>query len=61
MLVVMWTYLLFWREVVDDIEQLADLFWRLALDHVRDSFTANVPADRDIRTKNITGHELQNN
>jgi hypothetical protein len=52
----LWTYLLFWREVVDYIEQLADLFWWLALDHVCDSFTANIPADRGISIKKITGH-----
>ena len=51
---VVWAYLLFWREVVHDIEQLADLFCRLALDHVRDGFTANVPVDRGISTRNIT-------
>ncbi len=56
MVAVVQTYLLFWREVVDNIEQLADLFWRLALDHVCDGFTANVPTHRSISTKNITGH-----
>ena len=56
MVVVVWTYLLFWREVVDDIEQLAELLWRLALDHVRDGFTANVPVDRGISTRNIARH-----
>ena len=45
MVAVVYTYLLLWGEVVDDIEQLADRFWRLALDHVRDGFTANVPTD----------------
>ena len=56
MVVAVWTYLLFWREVVDDIEQLAELLWRFALDHVCDGFTANVPVDRGISTRNITRH-----
>ena len=36
------TYLLLGREVVHDVEELADLLGRLALDHIRHSLAANV-------------------
>ena len=36
------TYLLLRSEVVDDVEELANLLGRLALDHVRHSLAANV-------------------
>jgi hypothetical protein len=34
--------LLFGREVVDDVEELANFFRCLSLDHVRDGLTTNV-------------------
>lgn len=34
--------LLFWGEVVLDVEGLADLLWRLALDHVCDGLAADI-------------------
>lgn len=40
--------LLFRREVVLDVERLADLLWRLALDHVGDSLAADVEKRLDV-------------
>lgn len=40
--------LLFGREVVLDIEGLADFFRRLALDHVGDSLAADVEQSLDV-------------
>ena len=40
--------LLFGREVILDIEGLADLFGRLALDHVGDSLAADVEQSLDV-------------
>lgn len=39
---------LFWREVVLDVEGLANLLWRLALDHVRDGLAADVEERLDV-------------
>ena len=35
-------YLFLRGEIVDDIEELADLLWALSLDHVGNSLTANI-------------------
>ena len=40
--------LLLWCEVVLDVEGLADLLWRLALDHVRDCLAANIEQRLDV-------------
>jgi hypothetical protein len=40
--------LLFWGEVVLDIERLADLLWRLALDHIRDRLAPDVEQRLDV-------------
>lgn len=36
------SHLLLWREVVDDVEELADLLSGLALQHVRNRLAADV-------------------
>ena len=40
------TYLLLRSEVIDDVEEFANLLGRLALDHVRDSLAANITTHR---------------
>jgi hypothetical protein len=35
-------YLFLRGEVIDDVEELADLLWALSLDHVGDSLTAYI-------------------
>jgi len=41
--------LLLWSEIVRDVERLADLLWRLALDHVGDSLAANIKESLDVK------------
>ena len=43
-------YLLLWGEVVHDVEQLTNLFWSLALDHVGDRLAADITGI--VRCKN---------
>ena len=46
--------LLFWREVVLNVECLADLLWRLALDHVGDGLAPDVEESLDVH---VVGRE----
>ena len=41
--------LLLGSEIVGDVKCLADLLWRLSLDHVGDRFAANVEKRLDIQ------------
>ena len=41
--------LLLGGEVIGDIECLADLLWRLALDHVGDGFASDIKEGLDIK------------
>jgi len=40
--------LLLWGKVVGDVECLADLFWRLALNHIGDGFASNIKEGLNI-------------
>ena len=45
------TYLLLRSEVIDDVEEFANLLGRLALDHVRNRLAANVAVANPFSTK----------
>lgn len=44
-----------WREVILDIEGLADIFWRLALDHICDGLATNIEEGLDIKVVGSLG------
>jgi len=46
---------LLWGEVIGDVESLADLLWRLALDHVCNSFATNVKERLDVEVVGSLG------
>lgn len=46
-----YTYLLLGSEIVDDVEELADLLWGLTLDHVGNSLASNITTSWRISTE----------
>lgn len=53
--------LLLRREVILDVEGLADLLWRLALDHVGDGLAADIEKSLDVEVVGSLGNCQQLN